>query len=384
MESSSRVGGAAVRWTEGWARRREAPSPGVPVIGVLPGEGVGPEVTAAACRVLRAVENGAGRRFEIATGGPIGLEAEGLAGRVLTAEVAAFCADVFDRGGAVLAGPGGGRFVYDLRRRFDLFCKLSPLRPFDALSHAARLKVSAVAGCDVLIVRDGVEGVYQGEWDERRDREGGRVCEHRFRYTERHVRRLLAVAAGLAAQRRGALAVIVKSGGVPGISALWKAAGIEAASAAGVEIDVLDVDLAAYRLIQEPKKFDVVAAPNLFGDILTDLGAVLLGSRGLSFSGNFSEDGAAVYQTNHGSALDLAGLDRANPLGQISTLALMLRESFALAREADWIERGMAEVLRLGVRTFDISEEGTTLVGTAEMGERVAAAVERLARSAAG
>ena len=128
----------------------------------------------------------------------------------------------------------------------------------------------------------------------------------------------------------------------------------------------------------------MVAAPNLFGDVLTDLGAVLLGSRGLSFSGNFSEDGAAVYQTNHGSALDLAGLDRANPLGQISTLALMLRESFGLAREADWVERGIAEVLRFGFRTFDIAEEGTTIVGTAEMGERVAAAVERLARPPAG
>lgn len=384
MESSSRVGGASVRWTEGWARRRTSVSPGAPVVGVLPGEGVGPEVVAAACRVLRAVENGAGRRFEIATGGPIGLEAEGLVGRVLSEEVAAFCGDLFDRGGAVLSGPGGGRFVYDLRRRFDLFCKLSPLRPFDALSHAGPLKMSAVAGCDVLIVRDGVEGVYQGEWDERRDPEGGRVCEHRFRYTERHVRRLLAVAAGLAAQRRGALAVIVKSGGIPGISALWKAEGIEAASAAGVEVDFVDVDLAAYRLIQDPKRFDVVAAPNLFGDVLTDLGAVLLGSRGLSFSGNFSEDGAAVYQTNHGSALDLAGLDRANPLGQISTLALMLRESFGLAREADWVERGIAEVLRFGFRTFDIAEEGTTIVGTAEMGERVAAAVERLARPPAG
>ena len=384
MESLSRVGGAEVRWTEGWALRRESPPPGAPVIGVLPGEGVGPEVIAAARRVLRAVESAAERRFEIVTGGPIGLEAEGLAGRVLTKQVAAFCGDVFGRGGAILSGPGGGRFVYDLRRRFDLFCKLSPLRPFDALLHAGRLKVSAVAGCDVLVVRDGVEGVYQGEWDERRDPEHGRVCEHRFRYTERHVRRLLGVAAGLAARRRGALAVIVKTGGVPGISALWKAAGSEAASAAGIEVDFVDVDLAAYRLIQEPKRFDVVAAPNLFGDILTDLGAVLLGSRGLSFSGNFSEDGAAVYQTNHGSALDLAGLDRANPLGQISTLAFMLRESFGMAREAGWIEQGMAEVLRLGVRTFDISEEGTTLVGTAEMGERVAAAVERLARAPSG
>ncbi len=142
-----------------------------------------------------------------------------------------------------------------------------------------------------------------------------------------------------------------------------------------------DVDLIAYRLIQEPRSFDVIAAPNLFGDILADLGAVLLGSRGLSFSGNFSEDGAAVYQTNHGSALDLAGLGRANPIGQIASLAMLLRESFGRMREAAWIEAAIGDVLRLGFRTFDILEEGTTLVGTAEMGERIASAVQRLARA---
>lgn len=380
METRSRVG-RAVRWTEGWARRRPTPAAAAAVIGVLPGEGIGPEVTAAACRVLRALEPAAGRRFEIRAGGPIGREAEGLSGRPLSGEVESFCADVFARGGAILAGPGGGRFVYDLRRRFDLFCKLSPLRPFDALSHAGRLKVSSVAGCDVLLVRENVEGVYQGDWDERVDASDGRVCEHRFRYSERHVRRILGIAACLAGRRRGELAVVVKASGIPGISALWKEAGLEAADRAGVNVAFVDVDLAAYRLIQEPRSFDVLAASNLFGDILADLGAVLLGSRGLSFSGNFSEDGAAVYQTNHGCAHDLAGLDRANPLGQISTLAMLLRESFGLEQEAEWIERAIAEVLRLGFRTFDIAEEGTTLVGTTEMGDRVAAAVGRIARS---
>jgi 3-isopropylmalate dehydrogenase len=234
-----------------------------------------------------------------------------------------------------------------------------------------------VAGCDVLIVRENVEGVYQGEWDERMHPERGRVCEHRFRYSETRVRRILEVAARLAARRRGELAVVVKTGGIPGISALWREAGLEAADRAGVNAAFVDVDLAAYRLIQDPRSFDVIAAPNLFGDVLADLGAVLLGSRGLSFSGNFAEDGAAVYQTNHGSAHDLAGLDRANPLGQISSLAMLLRESFGLARAAEGIERGIAEVLRLGFRTFDIAEEGTTVVGTTEMADRVAAAAER-------
>jgi 3-isopropylmalate dehydrogenase len=296
--------------------------------------------------------------------------------------VAAFCGDVFARGGAVLAGPGGGRFVYELRRQFDLFCKLSPLRPFEPLLDAGRMKAGTVVGTDILIVRENVGGVYQGEWRERSDEREGRICEHSFRYSEPQVRRLLDVAARLAAERRGKLSVVIKEGGIPSVSALWRDVGREAAALAQVEVAFLDIDLAAYRLLQEPLAFDVIATSNLFGDVLADLGAVLLSSRGLSFSGNFSTDGSAVYQTNHGSALDLADQGRANPIGQISSLAMMLRESFGLLREAAWIEEATAEVLRHGFRTFDVAEPGTTLVGTAEMGERIAATVQRLARPA--
>ena len=176
-----------------------------------------------------------------------------------------------------------------------------------------------------------------------------------------------------AARRKGKLAVVVKDGGIPTVSALWRDLGREAASRAGVAATFVDIDLAAYRLVSDPLSFDVLAAPNLFGDVLADVGAVLLASRGMSFSGNFSESGAAVYQTNHGSALDLAGQGRANPIGQISSIAMMLRESFGLGREAAWIEAAVEEVLRLGFRTFDIAEPGSTIVGTAELGRRVAA-----------
>jgi 3-isopropylmalate dehydrogenase len=362
-------------------RRRAGAPPDSFVVGVLPGEGIGPEVIGAALAVLAAVESAGDARFEVRTGGPIGREAEALSGRTLTEDVASFCSDLFGAGGAILSGPGGGRFVYDLRRRFDLFCKISPLRPLDALAHASRLKVSAVAGSDILVLRENTGGVYQGEWSETSDPTDGRVCDHRFRYSERQVRRILEAAAALAAGRRGQLAVVVKDGGIPAVSALWRDVGEAAASRAGVRAVFSDVDLIAYRLIQDPRSFDVIAAPNLFGDILADLGAVLLGSRGLSFSGNFSEDGAAVYQTNHGSALDLAGLGQANPIGQIASLAMLLRESFGLSRAAAWIEAAIGDVLRLGFRTFDIQEEGTTLVGTAEMGERIASAVGRLARA---
>lgn len=350
------------------------------LVGVLPGEGVGPEVVGAALAVLEAFQGAGGVRFDVRTGGAIGKGAEAFSGRPLTDEVIAFCEEIFAKNGAILAGPGGGRFVYDIRRRFDLFCKLSPLKPMASLAGAGRLKAGCVAGCDILLVRENVGGVYQGDWRETSDPREGRVGEHAFRYTERQVRRILDAAAKLAAGRRGRLAVVVKDGGVPSVSALWRDVGREAAAAERVEALFVDVDLAAYRLLQEPLEFDVIAAPNLFGDVLADLGAVLLSSRGVSFSGNFAAGGAAVYQTNHGSALDLAGQDRANPVGQIASLAMMLRESFGLAREASSIESAIGGVLENGFRTFDIAEPGTSLVGTREMGERIAARVRESAR----
>ncbi len=374
--------GSTGRWTDAVFRSRRSASAGPLTVGVLPGEGIGPEVISVALSVLSAVEASNGARFEIRTGGPIGFDAERRTGRPLTDEVSAFCEDVFTAGGAILAGPGGGRFVYDLRRRFDLFCKISPVRPIEPLLEAGRLKAHAVAGADVLVVRENAGGEYLGEWLETSDGREGRVCVHSYRYSERQVRRLLAVAAALAAARRRRLDVIVKDGGIPGVSGLWRDLGREAAANANVDVRFVDIDLAAYRLIQDPLSFDVIAASNLFGDVLADVGAVLVSSRGMSFSGNFSEEGAAVYQTNHGSALDIAGQGRANPIGQVASLAMMLRESFGLDREARWIEAGVADVLERGFRTFDIAEPGARVCGTAELGERIAAAVAEKARAA--
>ena len=378
--------GVRPRWRDAVCGGRSGrPAADRALIGVLPGEGIGPEVMGAALGVLEAVRSGGGTDFEIRSGGtlPIGRDAELVTGRALTEEVGAFCRGVFDDGGAVLCGPGGGRFVYDLRRRFDLFCKISPLKPAGCLLEAGRLKSRCVDGADILIVRENVGGVYQGDWRETAHAVDGRVCEHSFRYSEPQVRRLLDAAATLAAGRRGRLAVVVKDGGIPTVSALWRDVGREAASRAGVEATFVDIDLAAYRLVADPLSFDVLAAPNLFGDVLADVGAVLLASRGMSFSGNFAGDGAAVYQTNHGSALDLAGQDRANPVGQISSAAMMLRESFGLGREAAWIESAVEEVLRLGFRTFDVAEAGATIVGTAELGRRIAEETARRASASA-
>lgn len=352
-----------------------------PLIGVLEGSGIGPEVVGAALRVLAAVEEAGGRSCELRRGGLIGEEARRTFGRDLPADTVAFCRDVFAAGGAILNGPGGGRYVYDLRQQFDLFCKLVPVRPWPQLARAARWNVPGLHELDLLIVRDNTGGIYQGRWTERRGGDEGRVVEHTFSYSEAQVRRLVEVAARAAAARRGRLHLILKDGGVPGISDLWREVGTAVAAAHGVQAAVMNVDLAAYELIQRPELFDVIVAPNMIGDIIADIAGVLVTSRGVTFSGNFSADGKAVYQTNHGCAHDLAGTDRANPGGQILSLAMLLRESFGWQAEADLMERALAAAWEAGWRTADIAEPGCRVVGTAALAEEVARQVRLLASS---
>jgi 3-isopropylmalate dehydrogenase len=372
------------RWTD-CLRERPFTCPSTPsphIVGVLKGEGIGPEVIDCALHVLAALEAGTGVKFETRAGGVIGRESEGRGGRILPEPVVEFCRGIFDAGGAVLNGPGGGRYVYELRRTFDLFCKLSPLEVAPELAGAGRLKPEHVRGVNILMVRENAAGVYQGTWKES-GTNGDRVAEHRFSYREHDVSRILRTASRLAAGRRGHLTVVYKESGVPSISELWRECALRISHQAGVRCSLLDIDHMAYRLIQHPGEFDVVAAPNLFGDVLSDLGGVLLGSRGLSFAGSFAENGAAVYSTNHGAAYDLAGTDRANPIAQILSMAMMLRETFGLAREARLIEEAIRDVWRQGYRTADLHEPDCEIVGTQRMAAAVADAVLRRSRTTA-
>lgn len=344
-------------------------------VGVLPGEGSSPEIVAVALDVLDAVARATGTSFDVRRGGAIGLDAERASGVALSEEVAGFCAETFAAGGAVLAGAGGGRFVYDLRRRFDLFCKLNPIRPWPVLRAVARLGCPSDVEVDVLVVRENVEGVYYSEWQQVDGTPSRRCLEQSSLHSEEGVRRIVDVAARLARARRGRLAVVVKRGGLPALSSLWDDCARVASAAHGVEHALLDVDLAAYRMVQEPETLDVVVAPNLFADVLSDLGGAIAGSRALTFGASFSVRGDAVYQTNHGSAHDLARTDRANPAGQVLALAMLLRESFALEREAALIEDALASVWASGVRTADVAEPGAPVVGTRELGLRLTEAV---------
>jgi 3-isopropylmalate dehydrogenase len=344
-----------------------------PVLGILPGEGIGPEVVGAALRALDALESVHPIKFDRVVGNHSASHDGNL-----TNEETAFCRDIFDRGGVLFCGPRGGRFVYDLRRQFDLFCKLVPIRPLHALHNFTQFKPHVLRGVDILIVRDNAGGVYQGQWQDRIDPAAGRLSEHRFCYSEKQVQRIVAAAAKLAQGRRNRLHVVIKAGGVPGISQLWRDVADQVAAETKIDCEFLNVDHAAYRLIQHPNEFDVLVTPNLFGDVLGDLGAALLGSRGMSFSANFSDDGRACYQTGHGAAFDLAGSDRANPAAQILSLAMMLRESFGLDDAAMLVERAVQEVFLSGWRTDDLAMPASRSVGARQMADLIAKAVLEL------
>ena len=340
-------------------------------VAILPGEGIGPELMAACGPLFAAIESHTAYRFDLACGGKIGKEALLESGACLTDEVAAFCQQSFGRGVPLFCGPGGDRFVYELRKKFDIYVKFVPLLPLPALQDTGPMRPAAVRGVDILLIRDNVGGVYQGSWHVEQAAQGRRA-HHSFHYDEAQVRRIAALAVAAARQRRGRLCVVHKPGGTPAISELWVDVARECAAGSGVELRFLEVDTAAYLLLAEATSFDVVVTPNLFGDVLADAAALLLGSRGMSYSWNVNASGNAVYQTAHGAAHDLAGRGVANPLGQIQSLAALLHESFGLSRLARALFAACDRVLAAGWRTADILAPGSRLLSTADMGAAVA------------
>lgn len=341
------------------------------IIGVLEGEGVGPDLISVVLELLQIAARRWQLDFDIRYGSAIGTVAEKKHGAALTDEVVKFCESIFSAGGAVLCGPGGSRFVYDLRARFDLFCKFTPIRPMPSLEDTGVLKASAIHGVDMVVVRENVSGLYFNE---------GHLSEseatHTFRYCSKDVRRIIKVAIQLAQQRRQRLTLAVKPAAIKAVSQLWMNAFEELTAGQGLTTSVLEIDNASYQIIAAAESFDVVVAPNMFGDILSDGAALLLSSRGMSYSGNFSPTGAAVYQTGHGAAYDLAGKDIANPVGQILSATFMLRESFGLHEPAAAIEVAVEQTLAAGIRTADIAAAGSRVVSTRDMGRYIASALE--------
>ena len=346
-------------------------------IGVFLGEGVGPEVVPVAMSLLDVLGQASSRRFELHEGGLIGLPAKEIHGSSLSPEVTSFAGDIFDRGGALFCGPGGDRFVYEMRRQFDLYCKFTPIQPLVELRQAGQVRPEVVATADIIAIREGMGGIYQGSWEEV-DIDGDRVARHRFEYRESMVRRIVDVAIKLASQRRGRIHVVLKPGGIPSISSMWRRIAQEMVAGTGIALAELEIDNAVFQLIANPGQFDVVLSPNMFGDVLADCAALLLASRGLSYSGNFNDAGHGVYQTGHGAARDIAGKDIANPIGQILSLGMMLRESFCWPEADAALRQAVRETLRQGKCTGDTTMPGHEAVGTVEFGRLVKANLERL------
>jgi len=344
-------------------------NPSEHLIGIFQGEGIGPEVSQSALRVLAALEraHGGRHRFAWREGGPIGCLSISINGQPLDAEAIRFCRQIFAAGGIILAGPGGDRFVYECRKEFGLYYKLNPLKPSPLPLEARRIKPEILREVDILVVRDNSGGIYQGDWGVETLPCGDRSARQSFRYSESQVRSVAEVACEQALRRRGSLTIVTKPNGIPAVSQLWLECVRGIAECRNLAVQELEIDYAAFALIQHPHQFDVVVTSNLFGDILSDIGGLLLGSRGLCYGASFSSDGAAIYQTNHGAAYDLAGQDRANPIGHLLALAMALEISFKLPEVAETLRQAIDSAWQQGWRTEDLAEPGCKTVGTEAM-----------------
>lgn len=291
---------------------------------------------------------------------------------------------------AVLLGAVGGprwddlpmdrrpeRGLLGLRAGLGLFANLRPAILFGPLAAASSLKPELVAGLDILIVRELTGGIYFGEprGIEPTANEGRRGV-NTYVYSEAEIRRIARVAFDLA-RRRNRRVCSVDKANVLEVTQLWREVVSEVgADYPDVELAHMYVDNAAMQLVRAPKQFDVIVTGNMFGDILSDVAAMLTGSLGMLPSASLDADGKGLYEPVHGSAPDIAGTDRANPLAAIQSGAMMLRYTFGRQDAADALERAVGEVLDAGLRTADIAAPGEAVVGTREMGEAVVAALE--------
>ncbi|MBL8486073.1 MAG: 3-isopropylmalate dehydrogenase [Rhodocyclaceae bacterium] len=349
-------------------------------IAVLPGDGIGPEITAQAVRVLRALDpklemeeapvGGAGYR---ALGHPLPestLKLAREADAILFGAVGDFSLDSLPR------ELRPEQAILGLRKALNLFANFRPALVYPELVQASTLKAEVVAGLDILIIRELTGDIYFGQPRGIRTLENGeREGFDTMRYSEAEIRRVAHVAFQ-AARKRGRRLCSVDKANVLDTMQLWR----EVVTAVGkeypdVELSHQYVDNAAMQLLKNPKQFDVIVTGNMFGDILSDEASMLTGSIGMLPSASLNERNFGLYEPIHGSAPDIAGKGIANPLATILSAAMMLRYSFGQGEAADRVEAAVRKVLAQGLRTGDIAEPGVTAVGTAAMGDAVLAAL---------
>ena len=379
-------------------------------IAVLPGDGIGAEVTREAVRVLQAVAKGAGIGFELeeAIIGGVAIDAHGTP---LPEATLRLCRDSH----AILFGAVGGpkwdhlrpehrpeRGILTIRKTLDLYANLRPARLYPMLVDSSPLRREIVEGADLMVIRELTGGLYFGE---PRGIAGAGPARRGFNtmaYTAREIERIAHLAFQVARGRRKRLTSVDKSN-VLVVSQLWR----EVVSEVGtgypdVALDHLLVDNCAMALVTSPRRFDTIVTENTFGDILSDEAAVIAGSMGMlpsaSLGGPVGRDvpkaeggpndaagrsrpdqmNIGLYEPIHGTAPDIAGQGIANPLGAILSAAMLLRHSLDLPKEADRVERAVERTLTAGYRTKDIQAPGTTLVSTAQMGAHVVRELEAL------
>ena len=353
---------------------------------LLPGDGIGPEVIREARRVLEVVgdRHALDLAFTEANLGGVAIDREGHAYPSTTQSLAR-------EADAILLGAVGGpkwdslpasqrpeRGLLAIRSDLDLFCNLRPALLFQELAEASSLRAELVAGLDILIVRELTGGIYFGEPRGIHTRDDGvREGVNTDRYSETEIRRIGRLAFEAARKRDGRLCSVDKAN-VLEVTMLWREV-MESLSGEypDVALSHLYVDNAAMQLVREPKQFDVMVTGNLFGDILSDIAAMLTGSIGMLPSASLNAESRGLYEPVHGSAPDIAGQDKANPLATMLSAAMLLRYSLGALEAADQIEQGVAAVLAQGLRTSDLSagDAQTGALGTRAMGDAVVAAL---------
>ncbi|MBI5785933.1 MAG: 3-isopropylmalate dehydrogenase [Rhodocyclales bacterium] len=346
---------------------------------VLPGDGIGPEITAQAVRVLQAL--GLKMEMEEALLGGCAVDAAGDPYPEATRKLA-------QEADAVLLGAVGGpqwdnnprelrpeRGLLGIRKHLGLFANLRPAVLYPELANASTLKPEVVAGLDILIVRELTGDIYFGQPRGIEVRNGEKVGFNTMIYSESEIRRIAKVAFE-AARRRSKKVCSVDKMNVLECTQLWRDVVISVAPEyPDVELTHMLVDNAAMQLVRNPKQFDVMVTGNMFGDILSDEASMLTGSIGMLPSASLDANNKGLYEPCHGSAPDIAGKGVANPLATILSAAMMLRYTFSMEEAAQRIENAVKKVLAQGYRTGDIFEPGMKKVGTREMGDAVLAAL---------
>ena len=354
-------------------------------IAVLPGDGIGPEVMDEGIKVLETIGRRFGHTFEWHRGlvGGIAIDKTGSA---LTDETMEMCKEA---NAVLLAAVGGPKWddpsakvrpedgLLALRKGLGLFANLRPVKVYPQLVDSANLKPDVVRGVDVIVIRELTGGLYFGKPKRQWRTARGRRAVDSMVYSEQEIERIVRVGFELAKGRKKKL-ISVDKANVLESSRLWRTVAMEVGKQyPDIELEHMLVDSCAMRLIQNPRYLDVVVTENTFGDILTDEASMLAGSMGMLPSASLAgvpKEGVAtygLYEPIHGSAPKHTGQNDINPLATILSVAMMLRYSLTLSREADTIERAVEAVLNDGYRTYDIMGENNTRVGTREMGDLI-------------